>query len=157
MTRQRVYEQQEKNRSENQLIHPEDRDHSSRTLQEVLAEPPGPLHWDARGRHKNGNYSWVESTVSNMLFDFEIRAIVVHQRDINARRAAEIKVQQHAEELACSNLRLEEFAYTAAHDLREPLRAISIYTEMLVQQTQMDANAKEMAKLIVDGARACPL
>lgn len=134
------------------LIHPEDRDHSNRTLQEVLAKPPGPLRWDARVRHKDGNYSWVESTVSNMLFDFEIQAIVMHQRDINARRAAEMKVQQHAEELARSNLRLEEFAYTAAHDLREPLRAISIYTEILVRETQMDANAREMAKLIVDGA-----
>ena len=32
-----------------------------------------------------------------------------------------------------------------AQDLREPLRAISLYTERLVQKTQMDANAKEMA------------
>ena len=135
-----------------ELIHPEDRDHSSRALQEVLAKPPGPLQWDARVRHKDGNYSWVESTVSNLLFESEVQAIVVHQRDINARRAAEVERQQHAEELARCNLRLEEFAYTAAHDLREPLRAISLFTEMLVQKTQMDANAKQMAKFIVDGA-----
>jgi PAS domain S-box-containing protein len=83
-----------------QLIHPEDRDHSSRTLQEVLAKPPGPLHWDARVRHKDGNYSWVESTVSNMLFNSEIQAIVMQQRDIHARRAGEMKVQERAEELA---------------------------------------------------------
>src|SRR5579863_5190970 len=44
-----------------ELIHPEDRDHSSRTLREVLAKPPGPLQWDARVRHKDGNYCWVES------------------------------------------------------------------------------------------------
>ena len=134
------------------LIHPEDRDHSSRALREVLAKPPGPLQWDARVRHKDGNYSWVESTVSNLLYEFEVQAIVVHQRDINARRAAEGERQRHAEELARSNLRLEEFAYTAAHDLREPLRAIRLYTEMLVQKTQMDANAKQMAHFIVDGA-----
>lgn len=60
--------------------------------------------------------------------------------------------QRQAEELARCNLRLEEFAYTAAHDLREPLRAISLYTAMLVQKTEMDANAKQMAKFIVDGA-----
>jgi light-regulated signal transduction histidine kinase (bacteriophytochrome) len=48
-------------------------------------------------------------------------------------------------------VRLEEFAYTAAHDLREPLRAISSYTEMLVQETQMDANTRQMAQFIVDG------
>lgn len=96
----------------------------------------------------------MESTGSNLLFEFEVQAIVVHQRDINARRAAEVERQQHAEKLARCNLRLEEFAYTAAHDLREPLRAISVYTEMLVQKTQMDAEAKQVAKFIVDGA-AC--
>lgn len=135
-----------------ELIHPEDRDHSSRALQEVLSKPPGPLQWDARVRHKNGNYSWVESTVSNLLFESEVRAIVVHQRDINARRAAEVEAQQQADELARSNSRLEQFAYVAAHDLREPLRAISLFTYMLVQQTQMDTDAKHMATFIVDNA-----
>ena len=135
-----------------ELIHPEDRAYSSRALREVLAKPPGPLQWDARVRHKDGNYSWVESTVSNLLFEFEVQAIVVHQRDINAQRTAQAERQQQAEELARCNLRLEEFAYTAAHDLREPLRAISAFTQMLVQQTQMDANAKQIAKFIVDGA-----
>jgi PAS domain S-box-containing protein len=135
-----------------ELIHPEDRYHSSRALRDVLAKPPGPRQWDARVRCKDGNYSWVESTVSNLLFECEVQAIVIHQRDINARKAAEAERQQHAEQLAHSNLRLEEFAYTAAHDLREPLRAISVYTEMLVQGTQMDEKAKQMAKIIVDSA-----
>lgn len=132
-----------------ELIHPEDRDHSRRTLQEVLYKPPGPLQWDARVRHKDGNYSWVESTVSNLLAEPDVHAIVVQQQDINARKAAEVEKQQHAEELARCNLRLEEFAYTAAHDLREPLRAISLFTNMFVQKTQMDANAKQMATFIV--------
>jgi PAS domain S-box-containing protein len=135
-----------------ELIHPEDRDHSSWTLKEVLAKPSPPLQWDARIRHKDGSYSWVESTVSNLLQEAEVRAIVVHQRNIDARKAAEEQRKQHAEELARSNARLEEFAYTAAHDLREPLRAISAYTEMLVQETPMDPKTRQMAKFIVDGA-----
>jgi light-regulated signal transduction histidine kinase (bacteriophytochrome) len=96
--------------------------------------------------------SWVESSVSNLLLEFEVQAMVVHQRDIHARRTAESQSQQHAEELTRSNLRLEEFAYTAAHDLREPLRTMSLYTDMLVQKMPMDANTKQMAKFIVDGA-----
>ncbi len=118
----------------------------------MLAKPPGPCQWDARVRCKDGNYSWVESTVSNLLFESEVQAIVMHQRNIDARKAAEVERRQHAEQLAQSNLRLEEFAYTAAHDLREPLRAISVYTEMLVQETQMDAKSRQTAKFIVDGA-----
>jgi signal transduction histidine kinase len=77
--------------------------------------------------------------------NLKYRRIVVHQRDTNARRAAQVERQRQAEELARCNLRLEEFAYTAAHDLREPLRAISACTQMLIQQTQVDANAKQMA------------
>lgn len=135
-----------------ELIHPDDRDNSSRALREVLDKPPGPVQWDARVRHKDGSYSWVESTISNLLFEFEVQAIVVQQRDISVRRTAEVKREQRAEELARSNLRLEEFAYTAAHDLREPLRAISLYTDMLVQQTQMTPGTEQMARFIVDGA-----
>src|SRR5580698_8276617 len=55
-----------------ELIHPEDRNHSSLALQEVLAKPPGSLHWDARVRRKDGTYCWVESTVSNLLFESEV-------------------------------------------------------------------------------------
>lgn len=134
-----------------ELVHPEDRDHSSRALKQVLAKPPGPFQWDARILHKDGNYCWVESTVSNLLLEAEVQAIVVHQRDIQARRAVEEERQKQADELARSNARLEEFAYIAAHDLREPLRAISAYTELLIEETQMDANAAQMAKFIVAG------
>jgi PAS domain S-box-containing protein len=133
-----------------ELVHPEDRDYSSQALKEALAKP-GPLQWDARILHKDGNYCWVESTVSSLLLEAEVQAIVVHQRDIQARKDADAEKQKQADELARCNARLEEFAYIAAHDLREPLRAISAYTELLLQDMQMDENAAQMAKFIVDG------
>jgi PAS domain S-box-containing protein len=132
------------------LVHPEDRDHSSQALKDALAKP-GPLKWDARILHKDGNYCWVESTVSNLLLEAEVQAIVVHQRDIQARREADAELQQQADELARCNARLEEFAYIAAHDLREPLRAISAYTELLIEGVPVDENTAQMAKFIVDG------
>ena len=134
------------------LIHPEDRDHANGTLQEVLATPPGPFHWDARVLHKDGTYCWVESTLSNLLFEPEVQAIVMQQRDINARCIAETQRQAYADELTRSNLRLEEFARIAAHDLREPLLTISLYSEMIKKKTQMDATGKQMAQIVVDSA-----
>ena len=134
------------------LTHPEDRDRSRRALEEALAKPQDPLQWDVRVRHKDGSYSWVENMVSNLLSESEVQAIVVNQREISVRMAAEAERRRQADQLARQNARLEEFAHTAAHDLREPLRAICSYTEMLVGETQMDADAKRMAGFIVDGA-----
>ena len=135
-----------------ELTHPEDRDDSSRALREVLARPPGPLQWEARLRHKNGNYCWVESVVFNLLYASDVKAIVVQQRDIDARKTAEVEMQRQHEEMAQSNLRLEEFAYTAAHDLREPLRAISLFATLLARKTQLDDSAKQIAGFIEAGA-----
>ncbi len=134
------------------LIHPEDRDRSSLALNEVLRGPPQLFEWEARFRHKDGHYSWVESTLSNLLTDVEVQAIMMHQRDIDARKAAELEKQRHAEELAAANLRLEEFAYTAAHDLREPLRAMSICVDMLTRKMEVNGEAQALAKFVVDGA-----
>jgi PAS domain S-box-containing protein len=128
-----------------ELLHPEDRSHSSALLNEVIAQTPGSRTWDARVRRKDGTYCWVESTVSNLIQDKQVQAIVMHQRDIHERR-------ETAAELVRSNLRMEEFAYTVAHDLREPLRAISLYTQMLFARLPMDKEQKEMAQFVLEGA-----
>jgi len=59
--------------------------------------------------------------------------------------------QQQIDELARSNARLEDFAYAVAHDLREPLRTISMFTEILIEEAQLDAHGKMQAQFIVDG------
>jgi PAS domain S-box-containing protein len=82
------------------LMHPEDREHSARALKAVLAEQEGLCQWNLRVRHKDGNNCWVESTVTNLLLELEVQAIVLHQRDIHARKAAEVEKQLRAEEKA---------------------------------------------------------
>ena len=42
------------------LIHSEDRDRSSRMLQEAITNPSDSLQWDARVCGKDGNCSWYE-------------------------------------------------------------------------------------------------
>jgi PAS domain S-box-containing protein len=132
------------------LIHPEDRDDARRALHDVLAKTDQ-LQWDARILNKDGSYSWVESTMSNLLSEAGVEAIVVHQRNIDTRKAAEQERRQRADELECSNARLEQFAYTAAHDLREPLRAIAAYTGIIIEKTLLDENTLQMAQFVVDG------
>lgn len=134
------------------LMHPEDREQANGALKEVQAVPEGPLKVDARVRHKDGRYCWVESTFSNLLLEPEVKAIVMQQRDINLRRAAEKEKEMRAEELVRSNMRLEEFARMAAHDLREPLLTISLYTELIVERTHIDVTSRQMSKIVLDSA-----
>jgi PAS domain S-box-containing protein len=48
-----------------------------------------------------------------------------------AERELEERVQKRTQELAQSKAKLEVFAYTASHDLKEPLRATRVYTQRL--------------------------
>ena len=58
------------------------------------------------------------------------------------------------EELARSNADLEQFAYVVSHDLRQPLRMVNSYVQMLQRRLagQLDDDSEQMMHFAIDGA-----
>jgi PAS domain S-box-containing protein len=77
------------------------------------------------------------------------------EQEITRHKATADELGRKSEELARSNLELQQFAYVASHDLQEPLRAISGFTELLEKRYKghIDEKADKYIHFIVDGTR----
>jgi PAS domain S-box-containing protein len=67
----------------------------------------------------------------------------------------EKEMEKLMEELKRSNNELQQFAYVASHDLQEPLRMVTSFTQLLEKRykDQLDNDANDFIKFIVDGAK----
>lgn len=74
--------------------------------------------------------------------------------DITEYKNAKIKTEKLLKELERSNRDLDQFAYIISHDLKEPLRMISSFTQLLEKRYKgsLDKDADEFIGFIVDGA-----
>lgn len=97
-------------------------------------------------RRKDGSLFW-GSIVITALHDAENNIIGFSKvtRDLTERKLAEDKMRDYATQLEFQNKELEQFAYAASHDMKEPLRKIGFYNNYVIEnnRNQLDEKSKE--------------
>ncbi|HEV2481915.1 MAG TPA: PAS domain S-box protein [Puia sp.] len=78
----------------NPYTDPEIADQVKAVYQEAVANPDKTIPITTRMKHKNGQYIWLEGTVTNRLNDPDIRGIVLSMQDVTSQRTAEEKLRQ---------------------------------------------------------------
>jgi PAS domain S-box-containing protein len=138
------------------LLHPEDATPHMERWRESMAQGKMFESQVRLRRSADGTYRW-----------FICRAVPVRGRDNRILRwlgaCTDIHEQMtYAEDLRTtnealqrSNADLEQFAYAASHDLQEPLRMISLYTQLLQEEYAgvLDATARSYVDFAVSGAQ----
>ncbi len=138
-----------------------------REMLKILDETGKLRDYTVRMKRKDGTAYYALLNIDQIELGGQ-RVLLMAQQDITALKKAEeeiVRLNKDLEsrvvqlsalntDLERSNRDLEQFAYVASHDLQEPLRMISSFTQLLEQRYKgkLDKSADEFTKFVVDGA-----
>jgi signal transduction histidine kinase len=94
---------------------------------------------------------WFDTTARKMR-----EGVLLTVNDITEVKRLQVKLEQYVEELKRSNANLEAFAYAASHDLKEPIRKITFFTDYILndKETLFSTETKKMfTRLMAVGHR----
>lgn len=130
------------------IVHPEDLgpviEKNAKALEEANIHPPADgnemvVEFKYRMKDINGQYHWFQTfgTIFDRNPEGKVEHVLNVSIDITSQEIVERELQQKNIELQQSNTSLEEYAYVASHDLKEPLRKIATFSDRLIT-TQFD-------------------
>lgn len=85
----------------------------------------------------------------------EMTGVLSSVRDISERKHNEKELKETMDRLIRSNKELERFAYVSSHDLQEPLRMVTLFSQLLEKRykDKLDKDANEFIEYIVEGSQ----
>jgi PAS domain S-box-containing protein len=141
-------------REPSELLYQEHLEAALRLRDETLSTPGRVVTQEARIRHKDGSWRWVENTISNLLHEPGVRAVVMNLRDITERKQAEAE-RARLEQRLRQSAKMEAVGRLAggiAHDFNNVLGGILGYAEMLVESAAEGSAHSRYAQNVLTAA-----
>jgi PAS domain S-box-containing protein len=137
--------------------HPDDLVTSHVALEKHFAGAADDYECESRMQHKLGHWIWVldRGKLISRTPDGQPEWMAGTHWDISQRKQTEQDLQQQTEALKRSNAELEQFAYVASHDLRQPLRMVNSYLQLIERALadKLNDDTREMMHFATDGAK----
>ncbi len=131
-----------------QFIHPDDLEGNLREWKRSI-ETGEPFHHQQRFRQADGVYRWHLSRALAMRDgEGRITMWIGSNTDIDEQKEKE-------EELRRANEDLRQFAYSASHDLQEPIRNVAVYSEIVAMRYDkvLDTEGKQFLGFLMEGGQ----
>jgi PAS domain S-box-containing protein len=136
------------------LLIPADRQEEEPEILSRLRRGERVDHFETKRKRKDGTILDISLTISPVK-DAKGNIVGASKiaRDVTEQLRTREELQKANRQLAQSNADLEYFAYSASHDLQEPLRMISAYSAMLRRKygNQLDQEANQYLNYLTEG------
>jgi PAS domain S-box-containing protein len=81
---------------------------------------------------KDGSKFWGSIVITALHDGKRVRGFLKVTRDLTERKLAEDQAREYTQQLEFQNAELQQFAFAASHDMKEPLRKINFYNNYVV-------------------------
>jgi len=137
-------------------VHPDDRPRLARVMADALQPGAGRVVLDFRIIRGDGaeRVAQFRAEVARDADGIPVRVDATLQ-DITERKRMEEQLDGVVRDLKRSNEELEQFAYVASHDLRQPLRTVRSYLSLIEDsiEDKLDDETREFMDFIRDGVK----